>query len=107
MFISDRTLIAQSYSNQSKSIHKHHQSDPNQPRTVKATASFIFERGSHTAKRSNWKLNWVAGMTWPEISFHVSEISTKIKTATISDHVCQQSHQVFQGHPKSHQNTII
>ena len=31
------------------------------------------------------KLNWVAGMTRSEISFHVCEISIKIKTTTISD----------------------
>ena len=31
------------------------------------------------------KLNWVAGMTRSEISFHVCEISTKIKTTAISD----------------------
>ena len=31
------------------------------------------------------KLNWVAGMTRSETSFHVCEISIKIKTTTISD----------------------
>ena len=32
-----------------------------------------------------WKLNWVAGMTRPEINFFVCETSTRTKDATISD----------------------
>ena len=36
-------------------------------------------------RRPPGELIWVAGMTRPEISFHICEISTKIKTATISD----------------------
>ena len=36
-------------------------------------------------READEKLNWFAGMTWPEISFYVSEISTKIKTTSISD----------------------
>ena len=31
------------------------------------------------------KLNWVAGMTRPEISFFVCETSTRVKDATVSD----------------------
>ena len=31
------------------------------------------------------QLNWISGMTRPEVSFHVCEISTHIKSATISD----------------------
>ena len=31
------------------------------------------------------KLNWVAGMTRPEISFLVCETSTRVKDATVSD----------------------
>ena len=36
-------------------------------------------------RRAPGELIWIAGMTRPEITFHVCEISTKIKTATISD----------------------
>ena len=69
------------------------------------------------------KLNWVAGITRSEISFHVCEISIKIKTTTIFDIISVNKVYIIsvnsslsrtspppkkkkKEHPKSHQNTI-
>ena len=62
--------------NHTESIH---QPDSNQSRTV-ITSSSTFKRGNHTSKRSTWKIK--LGCRYLS---HLCEISTKIKTATISD----------------------
>ena len=36
-------------------------------------------------RRAFGKINWIAGMLRPEISYHVCEISTRVKNATISE----------------------
>ena len=36
-------------------------------------------------RRALGKINWIAGMSRPEISYHVCEISTRVKNATISE----------------------
>ena len=45
--------------------------------------SSTFQRVITLLRGALGKSNWVAGMMQPEISFHVYEISTKIKTTTI------------------------
>ena len=47
------------------------------------------------------KLNWIPGMSRHKISFHVCEISTKIKIVTIVDIISVNEH------PTLYQNTVI
>lgn len=51
------------------------------------------------------KLNWIPGITQPEISFHVCEISTKMKNATIIDIISVNEVIKFTDNTSSHIKT--
>ena len=36
-------------------------------------------------RKANGKINWVAGITIPEISYHVCQVSARVKHATTAD----------------------
>ena len=52
---------------------------------LKSTNEPVDEEERSSIRSSIGKLNWLSNISRPEISFHVSSISSKIKTATVAD----------------------
>ena len=53
------------------------------------------------------QLNWIAGVSRPEISFHVSVASLKIKTATVADLISIHKVRVAQHSTTLHTNLLL
>ena len=52
---------------------------------LKEKNSLLFNEGKKTNRSAVGQLNWVAGISRPDISFSVCEASTKFKQATVED----------------------